>query len=111
MKISRKPTPPRPTAPSRPSRLVLASLRDGEIADVENISKYVTPELAYVVRVERAKKPRLADRTASPPISLRVTDHAPRRRRWKIMHRPQTQSQRPNQPTEWTSRCSRAGAE
>ena len=72
MKISRKPTPPRPTAPSRPSRLVLASLRDGEIVDVENISKYVTPELAYVVRVERAKKPRLADRTASPPISLRV---------------------------------------
>ena len=67
MKISRKPTPPRPTAPSRPSRLVLASLRDGEIVDVENISKYVTPELAYVVRVERAKKPRLADRTASPP--------------------------------------------
>jgi hypothetical protein len=55
MKISRKPTPPRPTAPSRPSRLVLASLRDGEIVDVENISKYVTPELAYVVRVERAK--------------------------------------------------------
>jgi hypothetical protein len=34
---------------------VLASLRDGEIVDVENISKYVTPEFAYVVRVERAK--------------------------------------------------------
>jgi hypothetical protein len=32
-----------------------SQMRDGEIADIENVLKCVTPELAYIVRMERAK--------------------------------------------------------
>src|SRR5512133_1579611 len=32
-----------------------SQVRDGEIVDVETVMKCVTPELAYVVRVERTK--------------------------------------------------------
>jgi hypothetical protein len=44
-----------------------SQLRDGELLEVENLAKYVTPELAYVVKVERSTS-RLADRRPSPPL-------------------------------------------
>ena len=43
-----------------------SQVRDGALVDVENVAKYVTPELAYIVRIERAR-PSLADKTPSPP--------------------------------------------
>jgi hypothetical protein len=41
-------------------------MRDGEIVDVENVVKYVTPELAYIVRTERAKA-KVGGKRPSPP--------------------------------------------
>ena len=32
-----------------------SNYRDGEIVGFENVAKYVTPELAYIVEVERYK--------------------------------------------------------
>lgn len=43
-----------------------ASLRrDGEMVAIENIAKYVTPELAYVVEIS-GQRPRLAEGRISP---------------------------------------------
>ena len=75
------------------SRLLLTTdhaasqVRDGEIVDVENVSKYVTPELAYIVRIERAKA-KVGGQEAVTPISLRVTMiMRPEDGVWKIVHR------------------------
>src|SRR4029434_868701 len=32
-----------------------SQIRDGEMVDAETLTRYTTPELAYVVRVERSK--------------------------------------------------------
>src|SRR5512132_3063017 len=67
--------------------LAASQVRDGEIVDVENISKCVTPELAYVVRVERAKA-KVGGREGLTPVSLRVTlIMRPEDGVWKIVHR------------------------
>ena len=62
--------------------------RDGELTSVEVIAKHVTPELAYVVQIERPKA-KLGAREDITPFALRVTmifrpgeDGA-----WKIVHR------------------------
>jgi ketosteroid isomerase-like protein len=62
-------------------------LSDGEITGFENVAKYVTPELAYVVWVERAKA-KVGGREDVAPIDLRVTTiFRPEEGTWKIVHR------------------------
>jgi ketosteroid isomerase-like protein len=62
-------------------------MRDGEMVDVENVVKYATPELAYIVRIERAKA-KVGGQEAVTPISLRVTMIMhPEDGVWKIVHR------------------------
>ncbi len=64
-----------------------SQFRDGEITGFEIIEKRVTPELAYVVRVERAKA-RVGGREDIAPITLRVTMiFRPEDGTWKIVHR------------------------
>ena len=64
-----------------------SQIRDGEIVDVENVVKYVTPELAYVVRVERSKS-KVGGQEAVTPVSLRATMiMRPEDGVWKIVHR------------------------
>ena len=64
-----------------------AQFRDGEIGDYETIEKRVTPELAYVVRVERAKA-KVGGSEDAAPIALRVTMiFRPEDGEWKIVHR------------------------
>ena len=53
----------------------------------ETIAKYVTPELAYVVEIERGKA-KLGDREDITPFALRVTMiFRPEDGVWKIVHR------------------------
>jgi ketosteroid isomerase-like protein len=64
-----------------------SQLQDGELLEVENLVKYVTPELAYVVRVERSKS-KVGGREAVTPVSLRATMiMRPEDGVWKIVHR------------------------
>ena len=64
-----------------------SQFRDGEIGDYEIIEKRVTPELAYVVRVERARA-RVGGREDISPITLRVTMiFRPEDGTWKAVHR------------------------
>jgi ketosteroid isomerase-like protein len=64
-----------------------SQFRDGEIGDYEIIEKRVTPELAYVVRVERAWA-RVGGREDISPITLRVTMiFRPEEGTWKVVHR------------------------
>ncbi len=64
-----------------------SQFRDGEIVAIENQEKHVTPELAYVVRVERART-KVGGREDVAPIALRVTMiFRPEDGTWKIVHR------------------------
>ncbi len=64
-----------------------SQFRDGQIGDYETIEKHVTPELAYLVRVERAEA-KAGGREDSAPIALRVTMiFRPEEGEWKIVHR------------------------
>ncbi len=64
-----------------------STLRDGEIVAIENVSKYVTPELAYVVRVER-QEARVGGDGEVGPFALRVTMiFRPEEGTWKVVHR------------------------
>jgi ketosteroid isomerase-like protein len=61
--------------------------RDGEIVGFENIAKYVTPELAYIVEVERYKA-KVGGSEDVVPVALRVTSTLrPEEGSWRIMHR------------------------
>ena len=63
-----------------------SQMRDGEIVDVENLVKCVTPSL-HIVRIERAKA-KVGGQEAVTPISLRVTMiMRPEDGVWKIVHR------------------------
>lgn len=60
---------------------------DGEITRFENIAKYTTPELAYIVEVERFRT-KIAGREALSPVALRTTSIFRREDgTWKIVHR------------------------
>jgi ketosteroid isomerase-like protein len=62
-------------------------LRDGEFVGFENIAKYVTPELAYTVWVERANA-KVGGGDDITPIAVRVTMiYRPEDGTWKIVHR------------------------
>jgi ketosteroid isomerase-like protein len=62
-------------------------LRDGEITGFETVAKYVTPELAYIVEVERYQA-KVGGREDIAPVALRVTSIFRREDGvWKIVHR------------------------
>ena len=64
-----------------------SNLRDGEISGFENVAKYVTPELAYIMWIERARA-RIGERQEIAPVNLRVTMiFRPEEGTWKIVHR------------------------
>jgi len=65
-----------------------ASLRrDGEIVSIEVISKGVTPTLAYLVEIERAKA-KVGNREDVTPYALRATMiFRPEEGTWKVVHR------------------------
>ena len=64
-----------------------SQFRDGENIGFEVIERYVTPELAYVVRVERAKA-KVGGREDITPITLRATMvFRPEEGEWKVVHR------------------------
>jgi ketosteroid isomerase-like protein len=65
-----------------------ASLRrDGEFVGSEIVAKYVTPELAYVVQLERAKA-KVGGREDIAPIAQRATMiFRPEDGTWKMVHR------------------------
>jgi len=64
-----------------------SQFRDGEYLGVEDISKYVTPELAYIVRIERAKA-KVGGQSVVSPVTLRATMiMRPEDGVWKIVHR------------------------
>ena len=64
-----------------------AQLRDGAVRGFEEISRYSTPDLGYIVQVERTKA-RLAGGEHISPIALRVTMIFRREGDgWRIAHR------------------------
>ncbi len=64
-----------------------SQLREGEIVAFEIVAKYVTPELAYLVEVERVKA-KLGGRQEIVPSALRVTTiFRPEDGTWKVVHR------------------------
>jgi ketosteroid isomerase-like protein len=61
--------------------------RDGEIVGFEYVAKYVTPELAYIVELERYQA-KLGGREEIVPFALRVTTiFRPEDGTWKVVHR------------------------
>ncbi|MDP9274838.1 MAG: nuclear transport factor 2 family protein [Chloroflexota bacterium] len=61
--------------------------RDGEVTDVESIAKYVTPDLASILELERWKA-KVAGRKDVSPFDLRVTSTFRREDdTWKLVHR------------------------
>ena len=64
-----------------------SNYRDGEVIGFENVAKYVTPDLAYIVEVERYKA-KISGSEDSVPVALRVTSiFRPEDGVWKIVHR------------------------
>jgi ketosteroid isomerase-like protein len=64
-----------------------SQLRDGEITGFEVIANYVTPELAYVVWLER-QQAKVGGRQDVTPFTLRVTMiFRPEDGTWKVVHR------------------------
>jgi ketosteroid isomerase-like protein len=61
--------------------------RDGETTSFEIIAKHVTPELAYVVQIERVKA-KIGSREDVTPLALRATMiFRPEDGTWKVVHR------------------------
>jgi ketosteroid isomerase-like protein len=64
-----------------------SNYRDGEIIGFENVAKYVTSELAYIVEVERYRA-KVGGSEDITPVTLRVTSILrPEGGTWKIVHR------------------------
>jgi ketosteroid isomerase-like protein len=64
-----------------------SNFRDGEITGFENLAKYLTPELAYIVWIEWAKA-KVGGREDIVPFALRVTMiFRPEDGSWKVVHR------------------------
>jgi ketosteroid isomerase-like protein len=65
----------------------VAQFRDGEMVSYEIIERHVTPELAYVVGIERGKA-KIGGSEDSAPIALRATMiFRPEEGTWKVVHR------------------------
>ena len=64
-----------------------SQFRDGEMVGFEIIERHVTPELAYIVEIERAKG-RFGGREDVAPLALRATMiFRPEDGVWKVVHR------------------------
>jgi len=65
-----------------------STIRDGEISGFEPISKLVTPELAYVVWIERVEA-KMGANDEVTPFALRVTMifRPEEDGEWKVVHR------------------------
>jgi len=64
-----------------------ALYRDGKITGFENVSTFVTPELAYIVEVERFSV-KISGSEELSPVALRTTSiFRPERGVWRIVHR------------------------
>jgi ketosteroid isomerase-like protein len=64
-----------------------ANLRDGRIRGFEEIARYSTPQLGYVVQIERTEA-RLPGNDDIVPFALRVTMiFRPEDDTWKVVHR------------------------
>ena len=64
-----------------------SNYRDGEIVGFENVVKHLTPELAYIVEVERFKA-KVGGKEDITPLALRVTSiFRPEEGTWKVVHR------------------------
>ena len=64
-----------------------AQFRDGELVSAEIIEKHATPELAYVVEIERGEA-KIGGREEMTPWVLRATMiFRPEDGEWKIVHR------------------------
>jgi ketosteroid isomerase-like protein len=64
-----------------------STIRDGEIIGFEIVSKVVTPELAYVLEIERQEAKMGANEDLTP-FALRVTMiFRPEEEEWKVVHR------------------------
>jgi len=69
------------------SDLAASQARDGELVSFEIVAKYVTPELAYAVEIERAKA-KIGGSEDITPFALRVTMiFRPEEGEWKVVHR------------------------
>jgi len=76
-----------------------SNFTDGEMVAFENVAKYVTPELAYTVWLERAQV-KLGGMEDFAPSTLRVTMiFRPEDGEWKVVHRHADQITTP-QPAE-----------
>ena len=61
--------------------------RDGEITGFENIAKYRTPDLAFIVEIDRFRT-KIAGRAELASVALRTTSILrPEDGTWKVMHR------------------------
>jgi ketosteroid isomerase-like protein len=61
--------------------------REGEVIGFENVAKHVTPELAYIVEVERLKG-KIGGSVEVAPVTLRTTSVLrPEEGTWKVVHR------------------------
>jgi ketosteroid isomerase-like protein len=61
--------------------------KEGEVVGVENVAKYATFDLAYIVEVERYRA-KVAGRDDIAPFSLRATTILRREESiWKVVHR------------------------
>lgn len=64
-----------------------AQMRDGSVRGFEEVSRYSTPDLGYVVQIERTQA-RLSGTENMSPIALRVTLIFRREGdTWKVAHR------------------------
>jgi ketosteroid isomerase-like protein len=64
-----------------------SNFRDGAMVAFEPVAKYVTPELAYVVRIER-QEAKMGSREDIAPSALRATMiFRPEDGIWKLVHR------------------------
>jgi ketosteroid isomerase-like protein len=64
-----------------------SNFRDGEFTGFENVVKYVTHDLAYIVEIERTKA-KVGGREDVAPSALRVTMiFRPEEGTWKVVHR------------------------
>ena len=64
-----------------------SNFRDGGIVALEEVAKYVTPELAYTVWLEH-QKAKIGGREDIAPFDLRVTMiFRPEDGEWKVVHR------------------------
>jgi ketosteroid isomerase-like protein len=60
---------------------------DGQLTGFDQVAKYETPELAYLVEVERFQA-KVGGREELAPVALRVTSiFRPERDTWKVVHR------------------------